>query len=79
MKATEFRIESAPELPPQHEWQALRTAAGLTVTQFGAIAGVSAASVRYWETGQREPRGLHRVAYAQALAALTAKSTGRAE
>jgi DNA-binding transcriptional regulator YiaG len=69
----EIRIESAPDLPALHERQALRTGAGLSVTQLGAVVGVSAASVRYWETGQREPRGLQRVAYAQALAALVAE------
>ena len=76
MNRNEFRIESAPELPPLHEWQALRIAAGMTVTQVGAAVGVSSASIYYWETGQREPRGLQRIAYAQVLAALASESDG---
>ena len=72
----EIRIETAPDLPELHERLSLRAAAGLSVTQLGAIVGVSAASVRYWETGQREPRGLQRIAYAQALAALASDSDG---
>lgn len=69
-------IESAPELPPVHERQALRAAVGWTLTQLGAAVGVSSASIHYWETGQREPRGLQRIAYAQALATLASDSAG---
>lgn len=72
----EIRIEAAPDLPSPREGWALRTAAGLTVTQLGAIVGVSAASIRYWEAGVREPRGLQRIAYARALGRLAAETKG---
>lgn len=46
------------------------------MTQLGAMVGVSAASVRYWEAGEREPRGLQRIAYAQALITLAGEAGG---
>jgi DNA-binding transcriptional regulator YiaG len=70
-----FKIESEPGLPSLHQRQALREAAGLSMTQLGVITGVSSQSIRYWETGQREPRGLQRIAYAKALATLASESS----
>lgn len=74
-----INIESMPELPPSHECEAIRKAAGLTVTQLGAAVGVSAASIRQWEAGMREPRGLGRIAYAQALVQLESEVGGGAQ
>ena len=49
------------------------------MTQLGAIVGVSAASISYWETGQREPRGLQKIAYAQVLSTLAQEADGDEE
>ncbi|MEU9082221.1 helix-turn-helix domain-containing protein [Streptomyces sp. NPDC048357] len=65
---------SAPELslPAPKERCRLREAADLTHEQVAAAVGVTAATVRSWETGRTDPRGRNREAYAAFLAALAA-------
>jgi DNA-binding transcriptional regulator YiaG len=75
----DIQIESSPELPPIHKRKTIREAARLSVTQLGATVGVSAVSIRQWEAGLREPRGLGRTAYPKALAELEAEATGGRE
>lgn len=74
-----FGIESEPELPSLHQRPLLQESAGLSVKRLGAITGVSSQSIRYWKTGKREPRGLQKIAYAEALTALASDSDGGAE
>ncbi len=56
-----------PELPTPQDARRLREAMGLTRTEFANWVGVSESSIVSWEAGARNPRGLHRKAYAQAL------------
>ncbi|MER6320343.1 helix-turn-helix domain-containing protein [Streptomyces sp. NPDC001581] len=65
---------SAPELslPARKERRRLREAADLTHEQVAEAVGVTAATVRSWETGRTDPRGRNREAYAAFLAALAA-------
>jgi DNA-binding transcriptional regulator YiaG len=64
---TTINIEPTAQLPTPQECENIRTKANLTVTQLGAIVGVSSQSIRYWEKGQRSPQRLQRAAYAKAL------------
>ncbi|MFD9373292.1 helix-turn-helix domain-containing protein [Streptomyces sp. NPDC060020] len=57
-------------LPARKERRRLREAADLTHEQVAAAVGVTAATVRSWETGRTDPRGRNREAYAAFLAAL---------
>ncbi|MFD4871662.1 helix-turn-helix domain-containing protein [Streptomyces sp. NPDC058412] len=68
---------SAPELslPARKERRRLREAADLTHEQVAEAVGVTAATVRSWETGRTDPRGRNREAYAAFLAALAAPAT----
>ena len=57
-------------LPPPAERRQLREGAGLSGAALAAQVGVAPATVYGWESG-REPRGLLRDAYADALRRLT--------
>ncbi|MEU9159458.1 helix-turn-helix domain-containing protein [Streptomyces sp. NPDC048424] len=59
-------------LPARKERRRLREAADLTHEQVAEAVGVTAATVRSWETGRTDPRGRNREAYAAFLAALAA-------
>ncbi|MGW6687583.1 helix-turn-helix domain-containing protein [Streptomyces sp. NPDC054961] len=59
-------------LPTPKERRRLREAAELTHEEVAAAVGVTATTVRSWETGRTEPRGRKREAYAKLLTRLTA-------
>ncbi|WP_060178850.1 transcriptional regulator [Streptomyces sp. IMTB 1903] len=59
-------------LPAPHERRSLREAAELTLDEVAAAMGVSAATVRHWESGRTNPRGRKHAAYARFLDGLTA-------
>ncbi|WP_030710488.1 helix-turn-helix domain-containing protein [Streptomyces sp. NRRL F-2580] len=73
-RSVDTTSSSAPELslPARKERRRLREAADLTHEQVAAAVGVTAATVRSWETGRTDPRGRNREAYAVFLAALAA-------
>ncbi|MFE2056118.1 helix-turn-helix domain-containing protein [Streptomyces sp. NPDC059446] len=57
----------AAALPSPVERRRLREARGLTEEQVAAAVGVTAATVRAWETGRASPRGRRRTAYARLI------------
>ncbi len=63
-------IANAKRLPPPAARRALRVAAGLTLQDVADVVGVTRQAVAKWETGDRNPSGRVRSAYAQALADL---------
>ncbi|CAL9557160.1 hypothetical protein SUDANB176_04568 [Streptomyces sp. enrichment culture] len=67
----------ATPLPPPGERRRLREAHALTPAQLAARVGVSAGTVRAWESGRATPRGWRREAYAKLLAS-SAESATRA-
>ncbi len=56
-----------PELPTPQACRHLRESMGLSRTQIAAQIGVSESSIVAWEAGARNPKGLQRKAYAEAL------------
>ncbi|MFE6910485.1 helix-turn-helix domain-containing protein [Streptomyces erythrochromogenes] len=60
------------DLPAPHERRRLREAAELTLDEVAAAMGVTAATVRHWESGRTNPRGRKHDAYARFLHGLTA-------
>lgn len=64
-------------LPTPKERRRLREAAELTHEEVAAAVGVTATTVRSWETGRTDPRGRKREAYAKLLTRLAA-TTGPA-
>ncbi|QES49745.1 DNA-directed RNA polymerase sigma-70 factor [Streptomyces venezuelae] len=67
------RAETAAEpgaLPPPKERRRLRESRELTHDEVAAAVGVTASTVRSWESGRTEPRGRTREAYAKLLAEL---------
>ncbi|MER7732313.1 helix-turn-helix domain-containing protein [Streptomyces erythrochromogenes] len=63
---------SVEDLPAPHERRRLREAAELTLDEVAAAMGVTAATVRHWESGRTNPRGRKHDAYARFLHGLTA-------
>ncbi|MFJ3722275.1 helix-turn-helix domain-containing protein [Streptomyces sp. NPDC090045] len=63
---------SERSLPAPEERRRLREAADLTHEQVAEAVGVTATTVRSWETGRTDPRGRNREAYAAFLTALAA-------
>ncbi|MFC9299624.1 helix-turn-helix domain-containing protein [Streptomyces sp. NPDC057011] len=65
-------VETSSELslPTPKERRRLRESADLTHEQVAAAVGVTAATVRSWETGRTDPRGRKREAYATFLTTL---------
>ncbi|MFE2310792.1 helix-turn-helix domain-containing protein [Streptomyces sp. NPDC059411] len=59
-------------LPTPKERRRLRDAAELTHEEVAAAVGVTATTVRSWETGRTDPRGRKREAYAKFLTRLAA-------
>ncbi|MFF8835786.1 helix-turn-helix domain-containing protein [Streptomyces sp. NPDC015130] len=66
------RTASLPALPPPATRLRLREAWGLSRPQVAAAFGVTAATVRHWESGRSSPRGARRRAYAELLTGLAA-------
>ncbi|WP_405831662.1 helix-turn-helix domain-containing protein [Streptomyces sp. NBC_00105] len=75
--SVETTSSSASELglPAPEERRRLREAADLTHEQVAEAVGVTATTVRSWETGRTDPRGRNREAYAAFLTALAAPAT----
>ncbi|MFG2295080.1 helix-turn-helix domain-containing protein [Streptomyces sp. NPDC048603] len=65
-------------LPSPKERRRLREAAELTHDEIAAALGITASTVRAWETGRAEPRGRKRQAYAKFLGELR-KQVGEAD
>ncbi|MFE0578959.1 RNA polymerase sigma factor [Streptomyces sp. NPDC058874] len=63
---------SVEGLPAPHERRRLREAAELTLDEVAAAVGVTAATVRHWESGRTNPRGRKQDAYARFLDGLAA-------
>ncbi|MFJ4780362.1 helix-turn-helix domain-containing protein [Streptomyces sp. NPDC088762] len=57
-------------LPSPKERRRLRDSAGLSYEEVAAAVGVTASTVRSWETGRTAPRGRKREAYARFLTSL---------
>ena len=64
------RIAAAGALPRIEDRVHLRRALGIQQREIAAAVGVSTQSVWAWETGRSEPKGDHRVRYAELLAAM---------
>lgn len=66
------KIQTEPNLPDRESRRQIREDAGVTGAALAASIGVSQSSVYDWESADssRDPKGLNRVAYAKALAAL---------
>jgi transcriptional regulator with XRE-family HTH domain len=71
------QLKTPSPLPSAGERRRLREQAGLAGTSLAAQIGVSPATVYGWENG-REPRGLLREVYAEALEQLTARTESEA-
>ncbi|MFJ3959618.1 helix-turn-helix domain-containing protein [Streptomyces sp. NPDC090036] len=78
--------DSELSLPAPKERRRLREAADLTHDEVAAAVGVTAATIRSWESGRTAPRGRKREAYTRFLADLAARpepagssGTGEAE
>ncbi|MFD7401032.1 helix-turn-helix domain-containing protein [Streptomyces virginiae] len=65
--------DSELSLPAPKERRRLREAAELTHDEVAAAVGVTAATVRSWESGRTDPRGRKRELYTQFLARLSAR------
>ncbi|MFJ6048265.1 helix-turn-helix domain-containing protein [Streptomyces sp. NPDC092307] len=65
--------DSELSLPGPKERRRLREAAELTHDEVAAAVGVTAATVRSWESGRTAPRGRKREVYTQFLARLAAR------
>lgn len=66
-------------LPTPKERRRLREAAELTHEEVAAAVGVTATTVRSWETGRTDPRGRKREAYAKLMARLSADAEAAPE
>lgn len=51
--------------------RSIRLAAGLSLTELGAVVGVTGPAIYRWETGDRSPRGVAAIRYAEVLRGLT--------
>ncbi len=58
-------------LPPPRVRRSIREAAGLSQGELADVLGVHRISVSRYESGQREPRGKLRLAYSEALRAMS--------
>ncbi|MFE5866826.1 helix-turn-helix domain-containing protein [Streptomyces virginiae] len=65
--------DSELSLPAPKERRRLREAAELTHDEVAAAVGVTAATVRSWESGRTDPRGRKRELYTQFLARMSAR------
>lgn len=69
----EVRQAKNLRLPPPTTARMIRLAAGVTQERLAQELGVHRMTVHRWETGERAPRGLHRVVYARLLDQLRAE------
>lgn len=60
-------VRQAKKLPPPNTARMIRLASGVTQERLARELGVHRMTVHRWETGERSPRGIHRVMYAQLL------------
>lgn len=67
MMATAPELARIRELCMSGEARTTRLAARVSLSEMGADAGVSTATIHRWETGQRLPRGEAAVRYGQLL------------
>jgi len=65
---TEVRAQR--NLPPPTMRRAIRQAAGVSMPRLAGALGVSTPTLHHWETGTRNPRPAHAIAYNEALRAL---------
>lgn len=76
-QGVETTSDSELGLPSPKERRRLREAARLSHEEAGTTVGVTATTVRSWETGRTEPRGRKREAYAAFLDRLAEAYAGR--
>lgn len=55
------------DLPPPAERRVLRQQAGLSQAELAGAIGVSKTTIGNWETGARNPSGIYRTRYVEAL------------
>lgn len=70
------RAARGVSLPPPDERRSTRHAFGVSTADLAAALGVTAQTVRNYESGRREPRGPHRELYAAVLASMRAELGG---
>ncbi|MFJ1865020.1 helix-turn-helix domain-containing protein [Streptomyces sp. NPDC088097] len=75
---TARRADKHP-LPDPHDRRGLRESWGLTPGQVAAAFGVTAATVRSWESGRTAPTGPRREAYRRFLLGLAQRAEARSE
>lgn len=66
-------VRQAKKLPPPNTARMIRVAAGVTQERLAQELGVHRMTVHRWETGERQPRGVHRAMYAGLLDELRAE------
>ena len=60
-------VRQAKKLPPPSTARLIRVAAGVSQERLAQELGVHRMTVHRWETGERAPRGVHRVLYSRLL------------
>lgn len=61
----EVRQARSVPLPPPNTARMIRVAADVSQERLARELGVHRMTVHRWESGERKPRGLHRLLYAQ--------------
>lgn len=64
------QARQAPQLPSPSAARLIRISAGVSQERLAQELDVHRMTVNRWETGERTPRGHHRVRYAELLEAL---------
>lgn len=64
------RMQLRRDLPTPAQRRALRVASGLSQAEMAAAVGVTKQAVANWESGIRNPRGIHLERYVDALRAV---------
>lgn len=59
-------------MPSPEDARQLRLSAGIGLARMADAVGVSRVTLAAWESGERRPRGEHRLQYARTLAELAA-------
>jgi DNA-binding XRE family transcriptional regulator len=70
MEILRSQARATLDLPPPAKCRAIREAAGVPRAQLALVIGVSEASIAFYESGDRTPRGDHRIRYVEALKVL---------